>query len=491
MSTGMIILYCVLAALALLIVVTAVRAAFWKVSRPAVTPMPKEKIDSARYQRHLSEAIQIKTISNVDESKVDWSEFDRFHAFLEREYPLTHQTLKKERVSSASLLYTWEGTNPELDGIALLSHQDVVPISEGTEGDWEHPPFEGYNDGEFIWGRGALDMKNHLIGVMEAVETLLEQGYVPERTVYLCFGHNEEIVAGTNNGAHLIMETLKARGVRLEATLDEGGAILPANVKGILKGNLAGIGIAEKGNTDIKITVHAKGGHSSQPPQHTGVGLLADVVHDLEKHQFKATMLPMVKDMFNLIGKHMTYPARLVMCNLPLLKPLVLAIAKRIPPAATFIRTTTACTMVEGSPAANVLPQTASVTVNFRQLPGTTTADLEQHIRKVVRNKDIDVEFVKGKEASAVSPTNTKAFAVLTELSHQIDKDNIVAPYLVMGGTDTYHYEDICDNLYRYAPFVVGTSLLLTTHSTNERVPVAVLDEGVQFFMRYIKMMTS
>ena len=491
MSAGMIILYCILAALALLVVVTAVRAVFWKLPRPKVKPMPKEKIDSERYQRHLSEAIQIKTISNVDESKVDWSEFDRFHAFLEKAYPLTHKTLKKEDISSASLLYTWEGTNPALDGIALLSHQDVVPISEGTEDDWEHPPFEGFNDGEFIWGRGALDMKNHLIGVMEAVETLLEQGYVPERTVYLCFGHNEEIVAGTNNGAQSIMEALKARGVHLEATLDEGGAILPANVKGILKGNLAGIGIAEKGNTDIRITVHAKGGHSSQPPQHTGVGLLADVVHDLEKHQFKPTMLPMVKDMFNLIGKHMTYPARLVMCNLPLLKPLVLAIAKRIPPAATFIRTTTACTMLEGSPAANVLPQTASVTVNFRQLPGTTTADLEKHIRKVVRNKDIDVEFVKGKEASAVSPTDTKAFAVLTELSHQIDKDNIVAPYLVMGGTDTYHYEDICENLYRYAPFVVGTSLLLTTHSTNERVPVAILEEGVQFFMRYIKMMTS
>ncbi len=491
MSTGTLILIVILAVIVLFILITAVRAAFFNVDRPEVKPMPKEPVDEARVQKHLTEAIRIKTISNVDESKVDWNEFERFHAFLEKEYPLTHKTLKREKVSLASLLYTWEGTDPSLDGIALLSHQDVVPISEGTEGDWTHPPFEGYNDGEFIWGRGALDMKNHLICVMEAVETLLEQGYTPKRTVYLCFGHNEEIVAGFNNGAHSIMETLRDRGVHLEATLDEGGAILPANVKGILKGNLAGIGIAEKGNTDMRVTVHAKGGHSSQPPQHTGIGLLADVVHDLEKHQFKATMLPMVSDMFNQIGRHATYPGRLVFCNLPILKPLVLAIAKRIPPAAAFIRTTTACTMAEGSPAANVLPQQASVTVNFRQLPGTTTEDLEKHIRKVVRNKNIDVELVKGKEASAVSPTDTKAFAVLTELSHQIDKDNIVTPYLVMGGTDTYHYEEICENLYRYAPFVVDTSLLLTTHSTNERCPVAVLGEGVQFFMRYIKMMTE
>lgn len=491
MSVGKIIILAVLAAILLAIVITAVKAAFFKIKRPEVTPMPKERVDEARIQRHLTEAIQIKTVSNVDESKVDWGEFERFHAFLEREFPLTHQTLKKEVISKASLLFTWEGTDPSLDGIALLSHQDVVPISEGTWDDWEHPPFEGYNDGEYIWGRGALDMKNHLISVIEAVETLLEDGYVPQRTVYLCFGHNEEIVAGSNNGAQAIAQTLKERGVHLEATLDEGGAILPANVKGILKGNLAGVGIAEKGNTDLRITVHAKGGHSSQPPQHTGVGLIAEVVRDLEKHQFKAKMLPMVKDMFTLISKHTTYPARLVMCNLTLLKPLVLAIMKKIPPAAAFIRTTTACTMLQGSPAANVLPQTASVTVNFRQLPGTTTEDLIKHIRKVVRNKDIEVEFIKGKEASAVSPTDTKAFAVLTELSHQIDPDNIVAPYLVMGGTDTYHYEAVGENLYRYSPFVVNTSLLLTTHSTNERCPVATLGEGVQFFKRYIKMMTS
>lgn len=487
----MIILKILLIAFAAFILITAIRAAFFKINRTDVEPMPKEKIDEERVQRHLTEAIRIKTISNVDESKVDWEEFERFHAFLEKEFPLTHKTLKREKISLASLLFTWEGKNSDLDGIAFLSHQDVVPVTEGTLDDWEHPPFEGYNDGEFIWGRGALDMKNHLICVIEAVESLLEEGFVPERTIYLCFGHNEEIVAGKNNGAHSIMETLKARGVHLDSTIDEGGAILPANIKGILKGNLAGVGIAEKGNTDLKITVHAKGGHSSQPPQHTGAGLIAEVVHDLEKHQFKAKMLPMVSDMFNIIGKHMTYPGRLVACNLPILKPLVLAIAKKIPPAACFIRTTTACTMLEGSPAANVLPQTASVTVNFRQLPGTSTKDLFKHIRKVVRNKNIDIEFIKGKEASAISPTDTRAFKTITELSHQMNKYNIVAPYLVMGGTDTYHYEDICDNLYRYAPFTVDTALLLTTHSTNERCPVDQLAEGVQFFKRYMRIMAG
>lgn len=481
----------ILIVLALFICITLIRALFFKAEKIDITPMERERVDNERVQRHLSEAISIKTISNPDSSKVDWNEFERFHDFLEREFPLTHKTLKRETVSKASLLFEWTGTNPDLEPIALLSHQDVVPIEEGTYDDWEHPPFEGCNDGEFIWGRGALDMKNHLICVIEAVETLLEDGFVPERTVYLCFGHNEEVVAGTDNGAQTLMETLKERGVRLDSTLDEGGAIIPANVKGILKGNLAGIGIAEKGYSDFKVTVKAKGGHSSQPPKHTAAGMIGDVVHDLENHQFKAKMLPSVYELFTLIGKHTSYPARLVMCNLRLLKPIAISVMKLFPPAATFIRTTTACTMLEGSPAANVLAQTASVTVNFRQLPGTSIADTEKHIRRVVRNKDIEVEFLKGKEASKISPTNSRAYEVLTELSHQISEDNIVAPYLVMGGTDTYHYEEICENLYRFSPFTVSADLLLTTHSTNERCPVEQLTYGVEFFKRYIKMMTK
>lgn len=481
----------ILAVIAALIIITAVKAVFYKAKPVEIKPMPREKVDSERVQKHLSQAIQIKTISNPDDDKVDWSEFDRFHDFLDEAYPLIHEKLKKENVSQASLLYTWKGKNKDLEPIALLSHQDVVPVSESTYNDWKHDPFEGYNDGEFIWGRGAVDMKNHLICVMEAVETLLEEGFEPERTVYLCFGHNEEIVAGKNNGANAIMNTLNERGVHLDSTLDEGGAIIKANVKGLIEGNLAGVGIAEKGYADYKITVKAKGGHSSQPPKHTAAGAISNVVRDLENHQFKARMLPSVYNLFSGVGKHTSFPARMVMCNLRFLKPVFFAAMKQFPPAATFIRTTTACTMLSGSPASNVLPQTASVTVNFRELPGDTLADTEAHIRRVVKNKDIDVEFLKGKEASKVSSTDSKSFKVIEKLALQISDKNIVAPFLVMGGTDSYHYEEICDNMYRFSPFTIDASIMLTTHGTDERIPVDQLTVGVEFFKRYIKEMNK
>ena len=468
--------------------ITAIKAAKFVPEKKDYGKASEEKVDAKRAQENLSKAISIPTVSYPEKEKVDFSQFEKFHKFLEEAYPLIHKNLTKEVVNEASLIYCWKGTRSDLEPIALLSHQDVVPVSSGTEADWEHPPFEGVNDGEFIWGRGALDMKNHLIGVMEAVETLLEEGFVPERDVYLLFGQDEEVVASGNGGAKAIMETLKARGIHFDSIIDEGGAILPINIKGILENKeLVGVGIAEKGYTDYEITVTAKGGHSSQPPKHSALGELAEVIEDLENHQFKAELLPFVRDLFSGLGRNCTYPARLVTCNIPLLQPVIKAVMKQIPPAACLVRTTTAVTMAEGSPAANVLPQKASVIVNFRQMPGVTVKDVENHIRKVCRNKDIEVKVLKAKEASKFSPTDSRAFKIIEELCMQDNSNSVVAPYLVMGGTDACYYEPICENIYRYSPYKVTVGLLRCTHATNERIPVDTIAPGVAFFKRYIR----
>lgn len=485
------ILWTILGLLGAFIAVTLVRAAFWTPEKVEFEPLPDEQVDVDKYRKDLSDAIKIKTISNVDVDKVDWNEFKRLHALFEERFPLVYKNLKCEEISLASLLFTWEGKNPDLEPIALLGHQDVVPVAEGTEGDWTHPAFDGVDDGEFVWGRGALDMKNHLIAVLESVESLLAEGFEPERTVYLCFGHDEEIVAAPTSGAGSIAAVLKERGVHLDSVIDEGGAILNLHVGNILNKKLAGVGIAEKGYVDYRVSVSAKGGHSSQPPEHTALGALADVIKDIEGHQFKAKMPAFVYELFTKIGKNVSYPARIVTCNLWLLKPLITAVMRKIPPAASLIHTTTAVTMAEGSPAANVLPQKASVTVNFRMMPGVTIKNVEEHIRKCVRNKDIEVEYLKGKEASKVSPTDSRSFKILEEICTRTDRDLLVAPYLVMGGTDAYHYEEVCDNIYRFAPFVMDTKLLLTTHGTDERIPIACMADALKFFKRYIRLMSQ
>lgn len=484
--------YIILSAVLLLLLITAIRAIFFVPPKKEINKeeLGEETVDIERYCRNLSDAIKIKTVSNYDRELVDWDAFQRFHKFLEERYPLIHKTLTKTEIADASLIFKWEGEDPSLDGIALLAHQDVVPIAEGTLSDWTHDPFEGFNDGEFIWGRGAMDMKNHLIAVMESVEQLIKDGYTPKRTVYICLGHNEEVVAAPDNGAKQIAEFLKEQGVHLEAVLDEGGAILPVNIDGVINCNLAGVGVAEKGSVNYEISVNAKGGHSSQPPKHTALGYLADVIKDIENHQFKATMPDFVYELFTNIGKRCSYPVRLLTCNIWLLKPIILKIMTKIPPAASLIRTCTAVTMASGSPQFNVLPQKASITVNFRTMPGVTIPDVEEHIRKSVRNKDIDVKFLVGKEASTVSPTDSRAFNTIKELCECADSKNLVAPFLVMGGTDAYNYEPVCENIYRFAPFVVDTKLLLCTHGTNERLPLSAVPNAIKFFKRYIKKMT-
>ena len=468
--------------------INAVRAAKFVPEKKDWGTLSEENIDVEKACEYLSKALSIPTVSYPEKEKVDFSQFYKFHEFLDETFPLIHEKLEKEIIEEASLIYHWKGKRSDLDPIALLSHQDVVPISSGTEDDWTHPGFSGFNDGEFIWGRGALDMKNHLMGVMEAVEALLAEGFEPERDVYLLFGQDEEVVANETGGAKSIMETLKARGIHLDSIIDEGGAMLPVNVKGVLNNKyLCGIGIAEKGYADFEISVNAKGGHSSQPPKHSGVGELANVIRDLENHQFSSELRPFLVDLFTNIGKNCTYPVRLVTCNLPALKPVIKAVMKQIPPAASMIRTTTGVTMVSGSPAANVLPQKSTVTVNFRMMPGVTTEDVEKHIRKCVRNKDIEIKCLKKKEASAISPTDSRPFKIIEELCMQESSDNIVAPYLVMGGTDACTYEPICENIYRYSPYKAGIDLLLCTHGTNERIPVSAIGPGIAFFKRYIR----
>ncbi|MGN0521388.1 MAG: M20/M25/M40 family metallo-hydrolase [Eubacterium sp.] len=485
------ILWVILALISVFIIITAIRAVLFKAESVKGEVFEEELIHSKRAQENLTKAIRIKTISHENDSETDWGEFEKFHSFLRESFPLIHKNLEIENVSKASLLFYWKGTDETLDPIAFLAHQDVVPVAKGTEEDWVHPAFEGFNDGEFIWGRGALDMKNHLICLMESVETLLEEGYQPKRGVYLCLGHNEEIVAGHDNGAQEIAALLEKKGVHLDSVIDEGGAMLSAKVKGILDANLTGIGVAEKGYADFKVTVKAKGGHSSQPPKHTAIGKLSKKVLTLENHQFKAKIMPFVYNLFTDIGRHTSYIGRLVFCNLWLLKPLLLKVMTKIPPAASLVRTTTGVTMASGSPAANVLPEKASVTINFRIMPGESIEDVRRHIEKYMGGDDVEIEFVKGKEPSLISPTDTRAFDTLRRLSVSIDEKNIVAPYLVMGGTDAYNYENVCSNIYRFAPFTVDTALLLTTHSTNERIPVEQLTQGITFFKRYIRIMSG
>lgn len=480
------------AAAAALGTATAVKAINFKPKAVEPAKIETADIDIDKVAEHISRAIQCKTISMPNDEGVNWAEFEKFHALLDEMYPNAAKTLKKEVIGKASLLYRWEGKNPDLEPMAMLAHQDVVPVAEGTEKDWKYDAFSGHIDGEFIWGRGALDMKNHLICVMEAVESLIAEGFCPDRDVYLCFGHNEETVASTCSGAKSIVDTFLERGIHLDSVLDEGSALLRIDIKGLVHTYIAAVGTAEKGYTDMKITMHDKGGHTSASPKHSGMAKLAKAVQDLEDNQFKAHWLPFLDELFGTIGRHATLPGRMIMCNLPVFRPVVKAVMKNIGESASLVRTVTSVSQCEGSPAPNVLPQRPSITANFRMLPGDTAQDVEDHIRKVIKNKDIEIERFSTKEATKFSPTDSRAFKAIESIEEAFHPGEVaVAPFLVMGGTDACFYEPVCENVLRFAPFNVTIDLFTNTHATNERLPIASLGESVTFFREYIKIVSD
>ena len=453
--------------------------------------LPDENVNLDRYIDTLCEAIRCKTVSNSDESLTEWNEFDKLHKVFEKQYPLIHKTLKKRVVGKAGLIYTWQGTDPSLKPIALIGHQDVVPVQEEKLSEWTHPPFDAVVSDGYIWGRGASDMKNHLVGVLESVETLLEEGFTPRRTVILCFGYNEELLDTKDASAPMLSKALEDDGIMLESVLDEGGAILDLDVPHVINKRIAGVGIAEKGYCDFEISVDAVGGHSSTPPKHSAVGELSKAILDLENHQFPAKVTQEMKMIVDTIARNTELPVRLIGCNVFALLPALKPVLASIPPVASVMRTTTAVTMTNGSPQANVLPQKATATVNFRVMPGNTIADVEKHIRKVIRNKNVNVKLLGGNEPSVVSPTDTPTMKAISQLCGSIFGTSIPAPFVVMGATDARHYQNVTNQIYRFSPFVMPPEILMLAHGTDERISVDCLENGIVFFKKYVKLLAG
>jgi len=204
------------------------------------------------------------------------------------------------------LLFVWKGADASLKPILLVAHQDVVPIETGTEGKWTHPPFSGAVADGFIWGRGTVDDKGSLGGILEAVNTLLAKGFQPKRTIYLAFGQDEEI--GGSNGAEKVADLLKTRGKEFEFVLDEGYAIVSKNMVPGVSAPVAIIGTSEKGYLSLEPTVDSPGGHSSMPQRESSIGILSAAVQAVERHPMPAHLDGPVGQFFEYLEGNTSLP---------------------------------------------------------------------------------------------------------------------------------------------------------------------------------------
>ncbi len=456
---------------------------YGSIAGSAATP-----VDTLAAGQRLAGAVKFPTISLASGAPIDTAAFVGLHQHLQTSFPLVHDSLTRELVGGLSLLYTWRGADTTLAPVVLMGHMDVVPVPEPNLPEWTHAPFSGDIADGFVWGRGTLDDKVTVLAILEAVEGLLTAGFRPERTVYLAFGHDEEVSG--RYGARVIVEKLVRQGVQPALVLDEGGFMAAGLMPGLTQ-RAAIVGIAEKGYLSLRLTALAQGGHSSMPTERTAIGALSRAIARLEAEQFPSRLDGPTRRMVESMAPYMPFSRKLLIANLWLTSPFVSRGLADNPLGAALQHTTTSPTMLSAGIKDNVLPPEASAVVNFRIIPGETVATVIERVTRVVADSQVSVARLDstGVDPSPISDVNSPAYQLLVETIRSMvpNEQPPVIPYLVMGGTDAKHWGAHSDRVFRFLPVPLGESDRARIHGVNERVGLGDYATSVGFFARLIR----
>ena len=470
----------ILSLVAVFVLVLVIRTLRFKPAPQDPVPDAPVVLDEEKIVRDMQDMIRCKTVSNRDRSRMDMAEFEKFHRLLAERFPLIHQRCTLQKLGHTGLLYHLPGKTHSKVGVCM-AHYDVVPAEEA---DWDKPAFEGILENGILWGRGTLDTKVTLCGVMEALEMLLQQGYVPGHDLYLSFSGDEE-VDGTSCPA--IVDWFAQQGITPDWVVDEGGAVVDRVFPGY-NGQCALIGIAEKGSLNVEFSMHSQGGHASTPPAKQLLGHLSRALLRVENKPFPFQLTRPVAEMFNTVGRHSTFLFRMIFANLWCFKPVLNLIGKLSGGELNaMMRTTVALTRFEGSDAYNVMPPKASFGANLR-LMGTDTMDsATAYLKKVIGNDNITITTISGANPSPCSDLNCEGWELLKTAIRQTWPEAIVSPYLMMACSDSRHYNRITDRVYRFSAMHLSKEERGMIHGNNERIPVETLVKTAAFYVRLLK----
>ncbi len=478
--------------LVILLVVVTVRTLTVPSKQVGRLPQTSEGVDAQKVARDLSRTIPFQTISyeeggTAEQKAAAQAAFVEFHAYLEKTFPREYAALGHEVVGDNNLFFEWKGSEPALKPVLLMGHQDVVPIEAGTESKWTHPGFSGEIADGFIWGRGTMDDKQTIVGVLEAVDLLMAKGFRPKRTIYLAFGQDEEI--GGLVGAAKIAQLLKSRGVQLNFVLDEGGFISTGMVPGV-SAPVAMIGTSEKGYLSLQLIVDGPGGHSSVPPSESNIGVLAEAIRKIEKNPMPSHMEGPMGEFLDYAGGSASFPMRAVFRNMWLFGPVVKHILESAPDTNATLRTTAAATIIEAGTKDNVMPSHARAVINFRLLPGDTVASVTEYVRKVIndpRVKLVPITSEPPAEPSSQSSPDSPNFKLMQKTIAQVYPEAVVAPFVFVGATDSKHYSELTKDTYRFAPLLTTPEDVARFHGTNERVGIDNFAKSIDFYAQLMR----
>lgn len=472
----------VIAVLVIFIGVLLVRAArFTPKALPAVE-VTEVTVDEQKAVQDMVDMIRCRTVSYRDDALIECAEYEKFEQLLKERFPRIFAACTFEKVGRTGLLFRLKGESDKAP-VVLMAHYDVVPVEEAY---WTVPAFDGLVKDGCIWGRGTLDTKSTLCGIMQAVEAALAENYIPKNDLYLAFSGEEEI---DGDSCPQMVAHLEKNGVIPALVLDEGGAVVDNVFPGV-KQPCALVGVAEKGSVHFELEQPATTGHASSPPPHTAVGVMAKAITRIEAHPFKCRVATAPAALFDTLGRHSSFLYRLIFANLRLFMPVLDILCKKTGGELNaLLRTTAAVTRVQGSKASNVLPPKATCGINVRVMEGDSIQDAENHLRKAIKNDNISIRLIGGMDASITSDMHCAAYDLVVNAIRQTFPDAIVSPYLMLACSDSRHYCRITDKVYRFSPMHLSKQERGTIHGNDERIPIDALLQAVAFYKRLLKML--
>jgi carboxypeptidase PM20D1 len=424
--------------------------------------------------------------------KTDWpageAPLTRFQNFLAESYPAFHKVAERWVLSPYSLVYRWPGADQSgtEHPVLVLAHYDVVPAE--TE-KWTVDPFGAELRDDWVYGRGTLDMKSILIGIMEGAERLCAEGFTPRRDVWFAFGGDEE-----RSGVQGAMRTaawFAERGISFSWILDEGTPIASGMIRGISR-PLGLFGIEEKGYLSLDLTVQQKPGHASRPPRIQAAAVLARALGRIAKQPFPFQLTPTVEGFFRDLAPLSPHPMGAFMAHARLLGPLFFQAVAGSPDIAAMLRTTTAMTQLEGSAADNVMPSAVRAVINLRLLHPWTVERAIAFIREAVKDERVAVS-VHGLATGPVpaNPEHTRragpGWREMTEALEEAWPGTPALPFLMVATTDSRHYQELTRGIFRFSPYKLTPEELALIHGHDERISVENFNQGLRFYEALFK----
>lgn len=441
------------------------------------------------FTEHFRAALRIKTDwpgnAEAGDSAAEKPLVD-FQNFLAETFPSFHTCAERTVFSPYSAAYRWPGAADNTGAVdtapaLLLGHYDVVPAETAK---WSFDPFGAELKDGYIYGRGALDMKNIVISLMESAEALCRNGFKPQRDIWIVLGGDEEKTGIW--GAKETAKWLEEKGLRFSFILDEGTPIAKDQIKGINK-PLALIGIEEKGFLSLSLSVDQKPGHASQPPDEQAAAILARALLRVSRRPFPWHLTPAVEAFFKQLSLQSTGAAAFAMKHARMMGPLFYKAAGTSPATKALLRTTTAITQLEGSLADNVLPSAVKAVINLRLLPPWTTETAIERIKTVIADKRVNVS-VHGlgtdpvKSGQDQETGNSPGWKEITTALEKVFTGVPVLPFLMLATTDSRHYQNMSKHIFRFSPVLLDPEELSRIHGHDERISLENLEHCLQFY---------